>query len=353
VPVAIVEDMLPSGWRAIRLANDHVEVILLPDKGSEIYALRSLRHEVDLLWKAPWGLRPPPVPSSAGDASAAVWLDYYAGGWQELFPNGGAACEYAGTPHTFHGEASVVPWQYSLVDRDGAPAIRLEVRLARTPFRIQKEVWLDPQRPVLHQWERITNEGVEALPFMWGHHPAYGAPFLDGGCRLDAPAATFLAHDPQMSAHTSLAPGVRSRWPLASRPNGEAVDMSRIPGPQERVANLGYLLDFAEGWYALSNERLGLGIGLAWPEDIFPYVWLWQELHGSRGYPWHGAVYVMGVEPHTSYPGSGLVAAIEQGTAPRLDAGASLEATITAALFEPRGRVRRVTPEGDVEFEEE
>src|SRR5438094_7244161 len=42
----IGEETLPSGWRALRLRNEHLEVLLLPEKGSEIYALRSLPHGV-------------------------------------------------------------------------------------------------------------------------------------------------------------------------------------------------------------------------------------------------------------------------------------------------------------------
>lgn len=348
----IHEEVLPSGWRALRLANDHIEVVLLPEKGSEIFSLRSKPHDVDVLWKAPWGLRPPPVPSTSVAGSQEVWLDHYAGGWQVLFPNGGDACEYEGVPHTFHGEASVVPWSHRPGERDGSPAVLLEVRLARTPFRIEKHVWLDARRPVLHVWERITNEGAQPLPYMWGHHPAFGAPFLDGGCRIDVPAATYLAHDPQDATRTQVAPGRTSEWPHVAGVDGETVDLSVVPGPDARVANLGYLLDLADGWYALSNDHLGLGVGLAWPREVFPCVWLWQELRGTRGYPWHGAVYVMGVEPHSSYPGSGLTEAVKQGTAPVLEAGASIEATITCAVFQTQGRVRRISPAGDVVFEE-
>ena len=102
--------------------------------------------------------------------------------------------------------------------------------------------------------------------------------------------------------------------------------------------------------YALSNEGLGVGFGLAWPLDVFPHVWLWQELNGTQGYPWYGRSYVMGVEPNTSFPADGLAAAVERGTAQALAPGDTVEATLTAVVFEPRGRVTRVTAEGNVEF---
>jgi hypothetical protein len=346
----------PSGWRTLVLRNEHLEVVVLPGKGSEIYALRSRRHDLDLLWKAPWGLRPPPVAAAAATDSAA-WLDHYGGGWQELFPNGGDSCAYAGAPHTFHGEASVVPWACE-VDRSvsGGPVIRLELRCARSPFRIEKRLSLEAQRPVLRIWERITNEGAVPMPFMWGHHPAFGAPFLEEGCRLDLPAAAFEADGAPGSPAAPaswLAPGIRSSWPHVARAGGETaagarVDLSRVPGPEARAANLGYAVELQDGWYALTNPRLGLGFGLVWPREIFSCVWLWQEFCGSQGYPWYGRVYVMGVEPHTSYPGHGLVQALERGTARWLAPGEQLEMTLLGVVYEGRGNVQRITPAGEV-----
>src|SRR5688572_29182343 len=150
-------ERLASGWQAVRLRSATLDVTLLPEKGGEIYALTARQHgaqSTDLLWKSPWGLRPPPVPSASGPESQAVWLDHYGGGWQELLPNAGGACTVSGAAHSFHGEASVVPWEYVIERPDGVPPrVRLTVRLARTPFSVEKVVSLDADRPVLRLWE--------------------------------------------------------------------------------------------------------------------------------------------------------------------------------------------------------
>ncbi|HEU5316588.1 MAG TPA: DUF4432 family protein, partial [Chloroflexota bacterium] len=324
----------------------------------EIYALTARQHTtpkapqgIDLLWKSPWGLRPPPIPAASGAGSQAVWLDHYGGGWQELLPNAGGACTVNGAAHTFHGEASVVPWACEMdVPRGGVPRLRLAVRLARTPLRIEKRIWLDADRPVLHLWERVTNEGAAPQPLMWGHHPAFGAPFLAGGCRLDMPATTFLANTPQVSPASPIAAGARSAWPHVQRADrGGTLDLSVVPGPEARTDRFGYLLNLGAGWYALSNDVLRLGFALTWPLDVFPCVWLWQELCGTQAYPWYGEAYVMGVEPHSSPTAGGLADAIERGTQRTLQPGESLEASLSARLFTPSGRVTRVTPEGGVE----
>src|SRR5581483_1912853 len=128
--------------------------------------------------------------------------------------------------------------------------------------------------------------------------------FLSGDSRLIVPAAKYLAHD-----------GMESKsWP------GEMA----VSSPEQRVVAMGYLAELRDGWYELHSQRLRFGVRWDWQVEIFPYVWLWQELRGSFGYPWYGRCYVMGVEPFTSIPGSGLNAAIEYGTAPTLAAGKSV-----------------------------
>src|SRR5690606_33972455 len=108
----------------------------------------------------------------------------------------GEAGEYKGVELNYHGEASTSVWDVDGVDTDGGSAqIRLSVRLRRSPFRIERVMRLEGDRPVLIIRERVTNVGGEPMEFMWGHHPAYGAPFLSGACRVDTSARTIWADD--------------------------------------------------------------------------------------------------------------------------------------------------------------
>jgi hypothetical protein len=194
--------------------------------------------------------------------------------------------------------------------------------------------------------ETIENRAEEDLHYMWGHHPAFGAPFLMGGCRLHMPACTFTAHDVEISPSSRLAPSTSGPWPQVSGKH-DTVDLGVLPPTPERVTEFGYLSELEEGWYGLSNPSLGFSVGLAWPKEIFPYVWFWQELRGSFGYPWYGRCYVMAVEPFTSVPGCGLERAIAAGTAPVLAAGAKVEASLAAAFFEGTD-VQSVSTDGHV-----
>ena len=190
---------------------------------------------------------------------------------------------------------------------------------------------------------------------MWGHHPAYGAPFLCEGARLTIPAKTYLGDVANAPGRTRIAPNARGTWPHAIASDGGTVDVSIIPGPGAGYANMGYALDLSNGWYALESPATGIGVAVTWPLEVMPSVWVWQEFNGGQGYPWYGRSYVMGVEPHSSWPGHGLLGAIEAGTARWLEPGASETVDFTFTLFHlpahGLGHVTNVTPTGSVEFE--
>jgi hypothetical protein len=310
MPCRVDEAERIGSFRAVRIANEFISMAVLPERGAEVHSLEYLPKRMDVLWKAPWGVRP-----WHGNDTETLWMDGYAGGWQELFPNGGDACTYKGALLGFHGEASISSWDYR-IEHDGpvAAAVEFSTRLARSPFALRRRYIVEVGRPAVRLEEEITNEGGEELHFMWGHHPAYGAPFLNGDCRLIIPAAEYTQHGARRA----------ESWP------GQV----RIPGEEERHFAQSYIGRLLEGRYVLYNDALGFGLRWTWPVEVLPYVHLWQELRGSFGYPWYGRCYVMGVEPFNCMPGVGLNAAIEHGSAPMLKAGESISLSMLVEFIE-------------------
>ena len=110
------EHRLAHGYRALTLENQHLSVTLLPEKGADIYSFVYKPRKTDVLWKSPWGLKKPGTEvASSGASTEAAWLEHYEGGWQLIFPNGGDECRYKGAVLNFHGEASVLPWDYEVL----------------------------------------------------------------------------------------------------------------------------------------------------------------------------------------------------------------------------------------------
>jgi hypothetical protein len=283
------------------------------------------------------------VPTS--HTSASAFLDFYEGGWQDCFPSGGDSGEYQGMLFGAHGETPTIPWDYAVTeDSPERVALRFRVRTYRTPFLIEKDVALERGRPALFLHERIVNEGRVDLPVMWGQHPAYGPPFLDESCRIDIPGGR--VHCAGLSPNSRFREGVTD-WPLAGARGGGTIDLRTVAGTQADTTDTIRLDSLTAGWYALRNESLGVGIGLAWPLEVFPALWFWQVYGGAYGPPWYGRAYTVALEPFTTIART-AAEAVRDGTARLVPAGGSLEASFTAAAFEGRGAVKGVTLDGNV-----
>ena len=334
--------------RVLILENDSLRVSVLPDKGADIYEFVYKPKDLDVLWKSPWGIRTPGAGFATATDSQLAWMENYEGGWQEIFPSGGGPCVYKGAEMNFHGEASTLPWKFEVTNEGGPEAtVSFSVNTRRTPFTVQRHMTLMRDDPRLHIYEKVTNWSEEEMDYMWGHHPAFGAPFLGEGVILDVPARWIESQNLEDDA-ARLPAGTRFDWPVARDKAGALLDLSVVPSRQARSADLAFLGGFEEGWYGITNPSLGLGFGLVWPEDIFPYLWFWQEFRGSAGWPWYGSNYVMALEPFTSYDASGLAGCVVNEMARKLGPGESVEVDLTAVCFEGKAGVERIERDGTV-----
>ena len=303
--VSVSEVSLGRGVRGLVIENDQIAVTVTPDKGADILSTRHKAANFDPMWVSQWGVRRPGVLATAQNSQLA-WMEAYAGGWQELFPNGGAELTLHGIELPFHGEASVSAWEWEVLP-DG---VRFFVRLVRSPFVLERFMWLVPGEATLKIEGRVANTGRVPVEYMWSHHPAFGAPFLSGDCVIETNAKRLIA-DP-FAPGALLEPGVTYDWPIIPYQDG-TLDLSIIPGEDEPRGLMAYLAEFAdeEAWYAIANRRTGHRLRFAWPRADFPFAWLWQEMHNSLGAPWYGESYVMAIEPATSWPG-GLANVMER-----------------------------------------
>lgn len=318
-----IGESLIAGWRTLTLENGALRVTILPDKGADVYELVDLVSGIDPLFKAPWGLQPPgSAPREGSGELEFLWN--YEGTWQELFPNVNGAATYRGETVPFHGEVATLPWD---VAAEG-DALRCSVRCRVTPFRLERLMRLDGGRLVLE--ERVTNESDDPAPFVWGHHCVLGPPFLEAGCLLHVPAGVVETLDELWEQTARLEPAQRETWPHARLRTGGTVDLSVVPGPEERSHDDVYLGDLEGGWATVENPRLGLSFRLEWDPAVFRRVIVWQPYGGAREQPLGGA-YALGVEPWVT--SLNLEQAMAAGEAIELPGGASLD-TIVQARFE-------------------
>lgn len=339
-----------KGLKTIIMENETLRVTILVDKGTDIFEFLYKPEDIDFMWHLPAGVWEPSkyIPSSA--QSSGFFMDYYEGCWQEILPNGGDACVYKGAELGQHGEVSLIPWNYQILeDRPEKVSVKFWVRTPRCPFYLEKVLSLESNKAILSIEEAVENEAEEEMELMWGHHPAIGPPFLDENCIIDTPAKRVLIHTPKYHPNSRLREGKEFDWPEVVGRKGEKIDLSKIPSPSLRVADLCYLKELEEGWYALTNTKKGVGFGLVFDQEVFPYIWYWQEFKGGFSYPWWGKTYNIALEPWSSYPASGIPEAIKSSTQIRLKPKEKKRAWLKAVVYSNIKRVKRISPEGKVE----
>lgn len=339
------------GLRAVTLENEKLRVVVLPDKGADIVAFQHKPSDTDFMWISPMGLRNPANSIPTGPKEDGFFLDFYEGAWQEILPSGGPNASYKGADWGLHGETATIPWDFRLLaDSEKEIAVEFSVKLYRSPFKLTRVMRLEAGKPVLFMHERLENEGAEAMEYMWGHHPAVGEPWLDESCLVDCPASKIILNPGHYSDNQRFADDVTCAWPMAPAKDGTTVDLRFVPPRSLKTLDLGYLAELDAGWYGVTSTSKGTGFGMAWDKEIFPYVWYWQDFGGGFGYPWYGRTYNLALEPWTSWPGAGLNATIENGTARCLQAGESLETELVAVAYEGRSHVKNISRAGEVEL---
>ena len=316
-------DFVSGGNRFLTVENNMIKLTFWLNKGADLIEIRHKLKDLDVLWRSPIPMFASGTYNPPAVGSLSPFFDYYPGGWQEVFPNAHLpVSSYKNAPLGLHGEVCLLPWDYTVLENsEELVRIRFEVRTARTPFRLVKILTLKNGEPFFLFDEEIVNEGNEEMAYNWGHHPVFGAPFLEEGCVIDVPdhSVAVIPEAGSYSGSERLAPGQRAIWPNVKTTKGETIDISIVPGMDAGCADSFHLV-VREGWAALRNPRLDLGVALAWDLSTFPYLWIWQAYCGSPGYPFYKRNYNVALEPY-SVPVETLTESIQSGNANILQPG--------------------------------
>lgn len=328
-----LSEYILRGLRAVVLENELLRVTVLADKGTDIYEFLYKPKDVDFMWRSPFPLRNPALFVPTAPNAVGAFHDNYEGGWQEILPTGGVPTQYKGAEFGYHGEVSLIPWDYAVEeDRPERVAVVFRVRTYRTPFYVEKRLSLLRGQAMLICEERLVNEGEEEMELMWGHHPALGPAFVDPSCRIEVAGARVMTQ--RLGDSSRFADGEGYTWPMVPGADGDMIDLSRVPPPEARAHDLALLYDLQENWFAVHNEQKRLSFGMRWSPGVLRYLWFWQVYGGAFGYNLYGRSYHLAVEPWSSIPGD-FRQAQARGTTLRLAAGAEMELSLSAEITEP------------------
>lgn len=343
-----LHEFVYKGLKTVFIENEKIRVGIIVDRGTDIFEFWYKSKNVDFMWRSFRGVKGSIFfPGSC--AKEGNILDFYHGGWQELFPNAGDAGKYKGAYLPFHGELYSSPWDYQVIYNEPEEVIiKFYVRTYRTYYLIEKKLIIKSKVPVLYIDESITNESRETQDFMWGHHPAFGPPFLSKDCIIDLPPCRILNDEINLSPTTGrLAIGHKSKWPFTKGRKGEEIDLSQVPSVDVNSYDRAYMYGFKKGWYGITNKKLEVGFGLRWDENIFKYIWFWQVYGGATGYPFYSTTYNIAIEPNSSYP-PGIESAIKSKTNLTLKPKEKLGLKMVAVAFESKNGIKGIDENGKV-----
>ena len=314
------------GLQALVVENSQLRLVILPELGGKLWSLVYKPLDREMFWH---NNRVGPRPAAYGSA----YDDWFCGGWDELFPND-APTTFAGDAYPDHGEWWAMPFAWEVAQEPDAVTIHLHRAGVVTNTAVERWITVRADTPGFTTRYRIHNAGPQPLDFLWKLHPALA---INPDSRIDLPASQVQPD----AAYNDRLDKQPFAWPQARGAGGGAVDMRRVPPFAAGACDFYYATELAAGWCSLTDTESGAGFGLAFDPALFRSVWVFGAYGGWRGH------YVTILEPCTGYPYQ-LETAVAQGTASRLEAGETLETTVTAVLYHGRDAVTEITTEGEV-----
>jgi hypothetical protein len=295
------------------LENRWLKVRVLPDLGAKIY---------DLIWK-PTGRNflwhNPRIPPQTFPVEAD-FDNYWCGGWDDAFPTCDE-CVFRGQRYPSLGELRSLRWNVDSVVRRGRD---VEAQLSTfgpiSPVKAVKTVTVEELSPIVRMQYKITNLGPMSVDFIWGTHPAVT---INEHTILRIPAKRGIVA--QCTQPGWGKPGQRYDWPVLEAEAGRG-EMDKVRDIHANLCFGHYVVDLAEGAYAIEDTSSGEGFLLRFPLQQCPSLWLWLNYGG-----WRGLHHVI-VEPWTSVPVN-LAQAYEQKTSRCLKPGEEFSVEINATVY--------------------
>ena len=331
---SVSDDWTYKGMKVIFLENEYLSIGIVADRGSDIFEFKYKPLDLDFLLRLSKGIKNPVHEFSQMRNTANQFEDYYYGGWQEILPNS-PSFNYRGAMLGLHGEISLIPWKYAILkDSDEEVAVKFWTRPLRIPLLIEKILSMNKDDSKLRITESLTNEGNTHLDIMWGHHIAFGLPFLKNGASVETNAKTLEA-EPSIADPRKIKSGKLFTWPMAENIHGKTEDVSKIPPVEtEPYRDLYYLKGYdTKAFYTIKNEKENIGFSLTWDGDLFKCLWLWQERFATLDFPWWGKCFTAALEPWTSCYTTDPQEAIERREWLHLEAGQIINTQLTAGAF--------------------
>ena len=273
-----------SGFPAVALRSEQVEVIVIPALAGKLSNLRRLRGR-EWLW------RNDQIPLASPSVGASYVETADSGGWDECFPTVGP-CPMPGDEKLMlpdHGELWSLPWDSRVYDFAGGTAFTGTARGQLLPYDFHREVILDRDEPVVRFHYRLRHLGETPFHWIWSAHPLFN---VQPGTMLTLPSV----HQVRVDAAVGR-PELRGEtmpWPPEG--GGSFIFPETGSWALKLFGDIG-----ASGRAILTDPREGERLELVIPADSIPQVGLWINCRGWAP-PGKEPYYNLALEPCIGAP---------------------------------------------------
>ncbi len=298
------------------IENEKLRISILAGRGADVVEYLYKPRDLDFAWLTTTGVRGNPLSTTPKDDMDSFMVEY-PGGWQTIFPNGGPPSEYRGVTFGQHAEVAVLPWEYEILeDSPERASVKFTVFTKKVPFKVEKIFTLNSNSAKCEISERITNLSNESHQTMWGQHFTFGPPFMDSDSTITVaePAIVIPQNYDGEQPIRRLGTSENFTWPIGKDSSGNEIDFSKLP-PFGTANEMLSITQMPRGAYRVTSPNKAMAAEVTWDNELFPYLWYWQEYGYSKEAPWFGLHYNIGLEPFSSYPTDGIARAIENQSA--------------------------------------
>jgi hypothetical protein len=191
--------------------------------------------------------------------------------------------------------------------------------------------------------ETVRMLGSRPVDVMWGQHPTFGSDMIAGPVEITSAGGRVWIDDAFDSPSNPLVPGASGEWPMIGGKQGPF----NLSTPSAVMSGQAYLYDLKDGWIAIRRMDNEIAALLTWDKTRFPCAWVWYELKGTDAPPWQGQTSLIGLEPNTTWPGSGIAGAKARGgSLLTLSPGDELATTLSLRVSKPAGPIHSAQAAG-------
>ncbi len=322
-----------DGLDIVVMENRFLRISVLTSLGATIYELNDKRSDTDFMHRTRRGLANPTTRLLTVQNPQGGFWDVWPGGWFEMFPNSGRACDFAGTKLGQHGEVFYQPWNFAvLCDEPGRVSVRFSVDSNRLPFHLSRVMTLQDDMSAIFISEEIRNDSAQSLFFLWGHHITLGDAFLNEHCRFNMPGCIFENKPEYAHPRSRVASGATGELHHMPKIEGGFVDLTCLPDRASATGEMLFANTCRDGWFTVTDEQKQLGFAASWDTDMFGSAWLWEEFCALEDYPFFGDTYAISIEPQVSEIPT-LRGSADKNKAKMLQPGEVQKAWLTASVY--------------------